>query len=230
MCTANCWARPVLIFGRIFPERNQQYVVIFTTFSGHIFSCFAKVTLNPDMDLTSRMTEVFLALIEDNGYLPSYNYVVLVEEDKVQVLGFVSDTMEVTRTYKAGDVNQSFYWAEMQELNWAVQKLARIHPKYLYDKYQDAMDNSLESGDGHDQYVVEGISTNNRIFSSVYNDHTNMTLLLLCDKVTQSNQYYVGGPPISYSTMKSPMCYGKHPQSLSLSKLKWFRKEKERVF
>lgn len=142
-------------------------------------------------------------------------------------VGFVSPTMGFTRTYTAGDVNYCFYWAEMMELNWAVLKLARIDPKWLYEKYQDAIDNSLESGEGHDQYVVEGISTNNRIFSSVYNDQTNMTLLLLCDKVTQSNKYFLtGDPPIPYSTFKSPMCYGKHPQSLGLSKLKWVVKER----
>lgn len=221
MCTANGWSMPVILFGRIFAERNQQYVALFTTYRGHIFSIYAKVNLSEKMDITSRVAEVFLALVEENGYLPSYNYVLEVDEDTVRVFGFVSAQMEFTRTQKTGDVNYCFYWAEMLELNWAVQKLARIDPRYLYSKYQDAIDNSLESEEGHEQYVVEGIETNNRVFSSVFNDQTNMTLLMMCDKVTQSNKYYVGGAPITYSTFQSPMCYGKHPQTLTLSSLKW---------
>lgn len=114
----------------------------------------------------------------------------------------------------------------MMELNWAVQKLARFNPKYLYEKYQDAIDNPVPSEDGYEQYVVEDISTNNRIFSPVYNDQTNMTLLMVCDKVTKSNQHYtLGEPPIPYSTFKSPMCYGKHPQTKKLSQLKWIKRE-----
>lgn len=132
----------------------------------------------------------------------------------------------MTRTYKSGDVNYSFYWAEMVELNWAVQKLARIHPRYLYEKYQDAIDNALESEEGHDQYVVEGIATNNRIFSSVFNDQTNMTLLMLCDKVTKSNKYYGDSHPIPYSAFQARICYGKHPQSITLSNLVWMKKER----
>lgn len=85
MCTANCWATPVILFGRIFPKRCEQYVALFTTFRGHIFSVFAKVALNDRLDMTSRISEVFLALIEDTGYLPSYRYVVEVEENTVRV-------------------------------------------------------------------------------------------------------------------------------------------------
>lgn len=85
MCTANQWSTPVIIFGRIFPERNEQYAAIFTTFRGHIFTMFARMVLIENMDLTSRITEVFLALIEENGYLPSYNYVVRVEGDEAKV-------------------------------------------------------------------------------------------------------------------------------------------------
>lgn len=144
--------------------------------------------------------------------------------------GFVSPTMSFTRTFKGGTMNHNFYWYEMMELNWAVRKLARIPPRILYEKYQDAIDNSLESEEGHDQYVVEEIETNNRIFCSVFNDQTNMTLLMLCDKVTQSNKYYTEAPPNIYSTFHSPVCYGKHPQTLALSKLNWkqVKKEKER--
>lgn len=132
--------------------------------------------------------------------------------------------MNFTRTYQGNDISYAYYWAEMMELNWAVQRLAHIHPQCLYEKYQDAIDNCLESPEGHDQYVVEGLATNNRCFCSVYNDQTNMTLLLLCDKVTQSNKYFSGGPPVPYSLGRSPVCHGKHPQSLGLSKLSWSTK------
>lgn len=79
----------MILFGRIFPKRNEQYVALFTTFRGHIFSVFAKVTLNETLDLTSRISEVFLALVEDTGYLPSYNYVVEVENDKVTICKWI---------------------------------------------------------------------------------------------------------------------------------------------
>lgn len=132
-------------------------------------------------------------------------------------MGFVDEEMTLTRTYKAGDSGSNFYWVEMMELNWAIQKLARIHPRYLYEKYQDAIDNAIVSKEGQEQYVVEGLSTNNRIFCSVYYDQTNMTLLLLCDKFTQSNKNYVGGAAVMYSTTKAAVCYGKHPQTFKLS-------------
>lgn len=130
--------------------------------------------------------------------------------------------MEFTRTYKLGDANYRFYWEEMMELNWAVQKLARIHPQYLYKKYHDAIDNPIAESDG---YLVEGLSTNNRVLSSVYNDQTNMTLFLLCDKVSKSNRYFTGKEPASYSTFNATMCYGKHPQHFELSALDWIKKE-----
>lgn len=85
MCTANQWSMPVILFGRIFPDRCEQYVALFTTFRGHIFSVFVKVALNSKMDMTSRIAETFLALIEDTGYLPSYNYVVELEDNTVRV-------------------------------------------------------------------------------------------------------------------------------------------------
>lgn len=76
---------PVIIFGRIFAEREEQYVALFTTYRGHIFSVFAKVKLADKLDITSRIAEVFLALIEDTGYLPSYNYVVELDQDMLSV-------------------------------------------------------------------------------------------------------------------------------------------------
>ena len=85
MCTANHWTRPVILFGRIFAEELQQYVALFTVFRGITFSMFAKVALKDSLDMTSRISEVFLALIEDAGYLPCYNYLVEVEENTAKV-------------------------------------------------------------------------------------------------------------------------------------------------
>lgn len=90
MCLANQWSTPVILFGRIFPDRNEQYVALFTVFRGHIFSIYAKVTLNENLDLTSRISEVFLALVEETGYLPSYNYVLEVNQDTVKICEWYS--------------------------------------------------------------------------------------------------------------------------------------------
>lgn len=108
----------------------------------------------------------------------------------------------------------------MLELSWAIQRLAKLNPQYLYAKYQDAIDNNV-TPDGCEIYILDGISTNNRIFASVFNDQSNMTLLLLCDKFTLSNQEYVNSIPTMYSTYKAQMCYGKHPQIIHLSQLNW---------
>lgn len=83
MCTANQWTIPVVLFGRIFPK--EQYVAIFTSYRGHVFRMFARVVLNDNMDLTSRISEMFLALIEDSGYLPSFSYVVDVDNNHMRI-------------------------------------------------------------------------------------------------------------------------------------------------
>lgn len=84
-CTANGWTNPVILFGRIFPERGEQYAACFTTFRGHIFSAFFKILLNKNLNIISRISEVFLGLIEDTGYLPCYNYVLSVQNETAKV-------------------------------------------------------------------------------------------------------------------------------------------------
>lgn len=109
----------------------------------------------------------------------------------------------------------------MLELNWAIYKLAPLHRQHLYKMYQDALDNAVETDDDQEQYLMKGLETHNRMFSSVYNDQSNMVLLLLCDKYSQSNVFYVGQLPVPYSILNSPMCHGKHPQIIHLSVLTW---------
>lgn len=135
--------------------------------------------------------------------------------------------MGFIRTYKSGDASSEFFWEEMMELNWAVQKLARINPKFVYKLYHDAIDFKEESVEDHDQFLVPQLATNNRVFSSVYNDQTDMILFVLCDKMTKSNRFYSGQPPALYSTTQSRVCHGKHPQQFGLSALDWVKKERE---
>lgn len=105
----------------------------------------------------------------------------------------------------------------MMELSLAVHRLVHTDRSLLDKNFQDAKNHPVTGSNGHEFFVLDGISTNNRMFTCIYNDQDDIVMLLLCDKSTVSNCHFVNDAVIRYSVFKSPMCHGKHPQNFAMT-------------
>jgi heterogeneous nuclear ribonucleoprotein R len=88
-CLANSWDPPITVYGRIFVNCFIQYVAV-TMRSGDFATVyFLEVCTHNLVDIQSRVSEVLIKVISENGWLHDEHLVIKVEEDSFTICKYI---------------------------------------------------------------------------------------------------------------------------------------------